>query len=176
MAKFLFTGAIPPKKNSRRTLPNGASIPSDRHRAWEQEWYSRVLEIPQHHGPVAIAFDWWAGGQVSPPKFDLNNSEESILDLLVEAERITGDDWWGVPQRTSRLRGLVRGETLCQITITAIMPPWAEAVTILRDKATIRANAKALGIPQTQYIASLWHQINQPCDTKAIPPNSSPNS
>lgn len=92
--RFVLNGETPAKKNSRRTLRNGKTIPSARFMAWHNDADFQLAcqkspETPIKE-PISIkmVFYHW-----DYSKRDSDNSATSILDLLRDNCIIYDDNW-----------------------------------------------------------------------------------
>jgi len=76
--EICITGRIPSKKNSRLTLPNGRTIPSQDYLRWQHEARSAVrgawLRAPTEK-PVAVEIE-------TNCRNDVDNLAASVLDML----------------------------------------------------------------------------------------------
>lgn len=91
---FVLQGETPSKKNSRRTLRNGKTIPSAHFMAWHDDsvfCLKRQLcpESPVN-SPLFVKMTFYHGDY---SRRDSDNEATSILDLLKDAGIIEDDNW-----------------------------------------------------------------------------------
>lgn len=117
---IVLPGRVPSKKNSKRIICFGSKprvLPSLAYEQWHEAmlWHLKVKRpkrFPETRVTVAIVI--YAD---SMRLFDLSNSAESVMDLLVEAEIIEDDSWRWVPQLMVYFGGLDRKAPRAEVTI-----------------------------------------------------------
>ena len=94
---FIINGEAPAKKNNRRTLANGQTIPSAGHVAWHdaamfqfRHDYPDFLHKPPINQPVRIRLSFYHN---TKQRRDSDNQATSILDLLKDLAVIKDDCW-----------------------------------------------------------------------------------
>ena len=119
--RFTLAGEVPAKKNNRRTLPNGRSIPSKGYLAWhETALVQLILQKRARHikqplaGRLCIDITLTHGDL---RRRDGDNGATSVLDTLRDAG-IIKDDCWEIC-RTIRIENRYeKGRARCEIFIT----------------------------------------------------------
>ena len=95
---FDLHGVIPSKKNSRITQRStGRSFPSAKYTAWHRESMKYLPRVKASDNPLHIRIDFRLD---SLRARDLSNMTESVMDLMVDAEIISDDNWKVVPRLT----------------------------------------------------------------------------
>ena len=119
--EFRVKGEVPAKKNSRITLRNGKTIPSEKYRAWHKyaslivsaqalKQWGRLYTITD---PVRIEVTFVHGDFV---RRDSDNGLSSVLDLLTDCE-ILQDDNWRIVRKIEVKNEYKKNEAECLIKI-----------------------------------------------------------
>lgn len=96
---FELKGETPAKKNSRITLRNGKTIPGKQYQQWHndalKEIFSQKYKIPEDvklpiFSSVSISVTFVHGDK---RRRDADNGLSSILDLLVDCNILSDDNW-----------------------------------------------------------------------------------
>ena len=91
---FTFTGETPAKKNSRRILRSGKTIPSRRFELWHNEnlfyLFRQKCPVKPLTEPLFIKMIFTHGDKT---RRDSDNEATSILDLLQDGNVIADDNW-----------------------------------------------------------------------------------
>jgi Holliday junction resolvase RusA-like endonuclease len=105
---ILLPGRVPSKKNSKRIIQAGGRprlISSEAFLAWHEEMMLRVRRY-RPKTPIARAAVTITFFAESRRRFDLSNSAESVMDLLVDSGILADDSWAVVPELTLRFGGV----------------------------------------------------------------------
>lgn len=92
--RFVLSGETPSKKNSRRTLPGGRTIPSKGFMEWHAAHTAELMaqrrpSVPLDHGLcVKMTFH-----HADLRRRDSDNQATSVLDLLKDTGIISDDNW-----------------------------------------------------------------------------------
>ena len=114
-------GETPAKKNSRITLPNRKTIPSQRYRAWhsaamfqlEDQWKDKGRDTFERE--IRVNFHFFHGDN---RRRDSDNGVSSVFDTLQDAH-IIADDRWQIVKEFS-VRNSKSDEPRCEIEIIEI--------------------------------------------------------
>lgn len=95
MINFIIHSETPAKKNSRITLKNGRSIPSERYRKWHDTAQLEILTQKKGFNypiekPVKIKVTFTHGDK---RRRDSDNGLSSVLDLLTDCFILSDDNW-----------------------------------------------------------------------------------
>ena len=116
--KFILSGETPSKKNSRRTLPNGKTIPSKGFMIWHEERYLELLKQKKPAAPLnrnlLVKMKFYHGDLV---RRDSDNQATSVLDLLKDI-KIIEDDNWKIVQKIEIENLYTKGVSKCVIEIS----------------------------------------------------------
>ncbi|MHB8483646.1 MAG: RusA family crossover junction endodeoxyribonuclease [Nitrospiria bacterium] len=93
--RFILTGRVPSKKNSRILICRGRypmSIPNGKYTSWHKDASLQLKNqaIPRFSGVVSITMTFFFPDK---RKTDLSNKGESVNDLLVDNKIIIDDNW-----------------------------------------------------------------------------------
>lgn len=114
---FELDGETPAKKNSRITLPNGRTIPSKKFQDWHKAAMVQLIsqQKPKKpiESPVSIMLSFYHGDL---RRRDSDNGTSSIMDLLVDAE-ILSDDNWQIVRQIDVFNYYEKNKARCRITI-----------------------------------------------------------
>lgn len=82
---------FPPSANNMHTVIRGRKIASKAYRAWKEEaaWAAKLAKADPIHGPVEVAIEIVAPDR---RRRDCDNAIKPVLDALVSANLIDGDD------------------------------------------------------------------------------------
>lgn len=113
--RFVFEGETPAKKNSRRTLRNGRTIPSRRFEAWHADSLFSLLRQKRPAKPIdtplCIKMVFCHGDRT---RRDSDNEATSILDLLQDG-LVIADDNWQIVRRICVINRYEKNNAHCEI-------------------------------------------------------------
>lgn len=116
--KFLLSGETPSKKNSRRTLSNGKTIPSKGFMIWHEQHYFELVKQKKPTVPLNrnlfIKMKFVHGDLV---RRDSDNQATSVLDLLKDIQ-IIEDDNWRIVSKIEIENLYEKGKSRCLVEIT----------------------------------------------------------
>lgn len=116
--RFLIEGETPAKKNSRRTLRNGKTIPSVRFMQWHNDASFQVMcqkrPAKPIERPAAVDMVFYHGDCT---RRDSDNAATSILDLLKDT-LVIADDNWKIIRQINIVNRYDRNNARCEITLT----------------------------------------------------------
>lgn len=106
--QFFLPGTVPPKKNSKILNARTKKIfPSNRHRKWHT--MAKMFVPKKLRGALLKNIELTMFFVVPDNKIrDLNNMQESVLDLLVDAKVILDDRWQYLPSITIKIKGICK--------------------------------------------------------------------
>lgn len=122
--RFVITGRIPSKKNSRRAIyVHGRTImiASKDHEAWHKAAALELrVQMPRKlilSGPNCVTIALYPPNKV---RGDLTNKAESIMDLLVDCGVLRDDNWDEVPEVNLIFAGVSRENPRAEIKVERI--------------------------------------------------------
>lgn len=114
---FTFKGETPAKKNSRRVLRSGKTIPSRRFEMWHDEnlfcLFRQKRPSEPLFSPLFIKMIFFHGDRT---RRDSDNEATSILDLLQDGG-VIADDNWQIVQKILIENRYEKGNPHCEIMI-----------------------------------------------------------
>lgn len=116
--RFIIEGETPSKKNSRRTLRNGKTIPSARFVSWHNDASFQIVcqkrPAKPIERPLAVRLVFYHGDHT---RRDSDNGATSILDLLKDT-LVIADDNWMIVRQIEIENHYDRNNAHCDITLT----------------------------------------------------------
>lgn len=119
--RFVLPGEVPAKKNNRRTLPGGRTIPSKGYMKWHSAARLRLMTQRRSQGigrplssPLSVTITLTHGDL---RRRDGDNGATSVLDTLMDAG-IIEDDRWTVCRRVTIENRYEKGDPSCEILVS----------------------------------------------------------
>jgi Holliday junction resolvase RusA-like endonuclease len=127
-------GRIIAKKNSRRTIKSGRSLPSKKYEEWHKEasfqlLLQRAVKFPVQNDLFIKILFFFPDNR----KTDLSNKAESVMDLLVDCGVLDDDNWKVVGSLYLRSIGVDKKNPRAEIYIEG-----GESYPVLTVDMTIR--------------------------------------